>query len=42
MQGVSYLEEDENEPFLFPPLTRTGTYDPKSLNFTIREAKKNI
>jgi len=38
--GVSYLEEDKNEPFLFPPLTRTGTYDPKSLNITIREAKK--
>lgn len=38
--GVSYLEDDKNEPFLFPPLTRTGTYDPKSLNAAIKEAKK--
>ncbi len=38
--GISYLEEDKNEPFLFPPLTRTGTYDPKSLNATIKEARR--
>ena len=38
--GLSHLELDEELPFLFPPLTRTGAYDPKSLNTTIKEAKK--
>lgn len=38
--GLSHLETDKEEPFLFPPLTNTGTYDPKSLNKTLREAKK--
>lgn len=37
--GNSHLAEDE-EPFLFPPLTKTGTYDPLSLAYTILEAKK--
>jgi len=38
--GLSHLELDTELPFLFPPLTKTGTYDPVSLNKTIREAKK--
>ena len=38
--GLSHLEIETEEPFLFPPLTNTGTYDPKSLNDTIKEAKK--
>ena len=38
--GLSHLEIEMEEPFLFPPLTKTGTYDPKSLNDTIKEAKK--
>jgi hypothetical protein len=40
--GLSHLEleDDEEVPFLFPPLTRTGAYDPKSLAATIREAKR--
>ena len=38
--GLSHLELDKEEPFLFPPLTKTGTYDSKSLNTVIKEAKK--
>lgn len=38
--GLSHLELDKEEPFLFPPLTRTGTYDPVALNHTIQEARK--
>lgn len=38
--GLSHLETDKEEPFLFPPLTKTGTYDPKALNQTIREARR--
>lgn len=38
--GLSHLELETKEPFLFPPLTNTGTYDSKSLNETIREAKR--
>ena len=38
--GLSHLETDTEEPFLFPPLTNTGTYDSKALNETIKEAKK--
>lgn len=38
--GLSHLELDTEEPFLFPPLTKTGTYDPQSLNATIKEAKR--
>ena len=38
--GLSHLETDKEEPFLFPPLTKTGTYDPSSLNKTIKEAKR--
>lgn len=38
--GLSHLETDKEDPFLFPPLTKTGTYDSKSLNDTIKAAKK--
>jgi hypothetical protein len=38
--GLSHLELDEETPFLFPPLTRTGTYDPVSLKATIMEARR--
>lgn len=38
--GLSHLELDKKEPFLFPPLTRTGTYDPDSLRETIQEARR--
>ncbi|MDD4564013.1 MAG: phosphatidylglycerol lysyltransferase domain-containing protein [Eubacteriales bacterium] len=38
--GLSHLEIETKEPFLFPPLTRTGSYEPESLNATIKEAKK--
>ncbi|HML36476.1 MAG TPA: phosphatidylglycerol lysyltransferase domain-containing protein [Bacillota bacterium] len=38
--GLSHLETDKEEPFLFPPLTKTGAYDLKSLNETIKEAKR--
>lgn len=38
--GLSHLELDTKEPFLFPPLTKTGTYDPKALNETIKEVKR--
>ncbi|HWQ79175.1 MAG TPA: phosphatidylglycerol lysyltransferase domain-containing protein [Anaerovoracaceae bacterium] len=40
VSGLSHLELEKEEPFLFPPFTKTGTYDPKSLNWTIKEAKK--
>lgn len=38
--GLSHLELDEKQPFLFPPLTKTGSYDPVSLKKTILEAKR--
>ncbi|WP_227018082.1 DUF2156 domain-containing protein [Sinanaerobacter chloroacetimidivorans] len=38
--GLSHLELETEEPFLFPPLTKTGQYDPESLHRTIEEAKK--
>lgn len=38
--GLSHLETDREEPFLFPPLTNTGSYEPAALNKTIKEAKK--
>jgi len=40
--GVSHLELDQGieEPFLFPPLTRTGEYDPEGLRAAILDAKQ--
>lgn len=38
--GLSHLETDTKEPFLFPPLTKSGSYDPAALCETIMEAKR--
>lgn len=40
LSGLSHLEVDKQEPFLFPPLTNNGKYDAASLRETIYEAKK--
>ena len=40
--GISHLELEHGEilPFLFPPLTKTGRYEPQKLRETICEAKR--
>jgi uncharacterized protein len=38
--GISHLELDKKEAFLFPPLTRTGAYESVGFRKTILEAKK--
>jgi hypothetical protein len=38
--GISHLELENEEVFLFPPLTKTGTYDSEGLRKTILEAKR--
>ena len=40
VSGLSHLEVDKQEPFLFPPLTNDGKYDSSSLRKTIYTAKK--
>lgn len=40
ISGLSHLEIEEEMPFLFPPLTKTGEYNPKSLGETIINARK--
>ncbi|MGI6766842.1 MAG: DUF2156 domain-containing protein [Lentihominibacter sp.] len=42
--GISHLELEEGIvlPFMFPPLTRDGTYDKESLRETIFEAKRRF
>lgn len=42
MAGISHLELEQGieEPFLFPPLTRTGEYDSRKLRETIYEARR--
>jgi hypothetical protein len=40
LAGISHLELDKKEAFLFPPLTKTGTYEPVTLRKTILEARK--
>lgn len=40
ISGLSHLEVDKQEPFLFPPLTNNGKYDSASLRQTIYAAKK--
>jgi len=42
ISGLSHLEIEKKEPFLFPPLTKTGEYDPVSLSYTLKEAKKKF
>lgn len=38
--GLSHLELDKKEAFLFPPLTKTGHYEPAKLRETILTAKR--
>ena len=38
--GISHLELENEEAFLFPPLTRDGTYEPAKLRETILWAKE--
>ena len=40
LAGISYLEIEKKEAFLFPPLTKTGLYDPAEVRKTILEAKR--
>lgn len=42
LAGISHLELEEGiiEPFLFPPLTRTGEYEPEGVKQAIYEAKE--
>lgn len=42
MAGISHLELEDGiiEPFLFPPLTKTGSYDPEGLRRAVLEAKE--
>ena len=42
MAGISHLELEDGiiEPFLFPPLTKTGSYDPEGLRGAVLEAKE--
>ncbi len=38
--GLSHLETDTKQPFLFPPLTKDGEYEPEKLKETIIGAKE--
>ena len=40
ISGISHLELDQKLNFMFPPLTKTGSYDRNKLRETILEAKK--
>lgn len=40
ISGKSHLEINDPEPFLFPPLTKTGCYDFQTLSDTINIARK--
>ena len=40
--GVDNLDLSDDDPFMFPPLTSTGTYEYDSLRYTIMEAKKKF
>ena len=42
MAGIIHLELEDGiiEPFLFPPLTKTGSYDPEGLRRAVLEAKE--
>ncbi|QIB70613.1 DUF2156 domain-containing protein [Aminipila butyrica] len=40
--GLSHLEIDKHEYFLFPPLTKTGTYEPESLRKTLEETRRRF
>lgn len=42
LAGISHLELEDGiiEPFLFPPLTKTGEYDPEGTREALEEAKR--
>jgi hypothetical protein len=40
--GADNLDPSDDNPFMFPPLTCTGTYDSDSLRSTILEAKRRF
>lgn len=42
LAGISHLELEDGiiEPFLFPPLTKTGEYDPEGTRGALEEAKR--
>lgn len=40
ISGISHLELDQKLNFMFPPLTKTGSYDKTPLRDTILEAKR--
>lgn len=40
--GLSHLEIDKHEYFLFPPLTKTGTYEAEGLRKTLDQARKRF
>lgn len=40
LAGTNNLEEDKEHWFFFPPLTKTGSYEPSKLAETILEAKR--
>lgn len=42
LAGISHLELEDGiiEPFLFPPLTKTGEYDPEGTRKALEEAKR--
>lgn len=43
ISAVNRLEEDDaGRPFMFPPLTRTGSYDPAKLAWTVNEARRRF
>lgn len=42
ISGLSHLELEKEEPFLFPPLTKTGAYDLKTLSETIDIMRKRF
>jgi len=40
--GISNFEHDQEAAFMFPPLTRTGTYEPEKLRETVLAAKDHF
>ena len=40
--GADNLDRDMGKPFMLPPLTRTGFYEPEGLRKTIAEAKRRF
>lgn len=42
ISGISHLELDQKLNFMFPPLTKTGSYERDSLRATILEAKRRF